>query len=240
MNPIDDSIPPFTQIPTRIQQPDTTISTTTTDITELACRLIRKLNDRSTALAQGAHYDLALRDAGYMRLLDPTCSIGYLKAGEIYEQQGRQLQALTMYEEGLVKVSSSDQHYTQLVHKRDDASRTAGKRMDFIGDLPVELASEIVNLVFDNYLLLPYTPCPYLYVSQKWRQRILNRNDLRFGLFRSRSPQTFHSSELAKFAAHIKSLAFEIGKSGPIHDENARDFINTHFPSLTHFQIECM
>lgn len=86
MNPLNnDNVPPFPAIHPSLQQRDTTISTTTEAITQLGSQLMDNLNRRSTALANGAHFDLALRDAAVMRAICPTSSLGYLKAGDIYQ-----------------------------------------------------------------------------------------------------------------------------------------------------------
>ncbi|CDH57697.1 predicted protein [Lichtheimia corymbifera JMRC:FSU:9682] len=240
MNPLNnDNVPPFPEISSHIQQRDTTTSTTTEAITQLASQLMENLNRRSTALANGAHFDLALRDAAVMRSICPTSSNGYLKAGDIYQQQGRHQEAAAIYEKGLTSVQSSDDGYTTLQGQHASALTAANKRVDFISQLPSDLVvSELLPLVLDNYKLDANTPCPYLYISRTWRQLFLQRNNLSFGMYRARSSQPFASSELQKFSQHVKSLSFEIGLASGTHDDNALASMNCRFPHLTEFNIQ--
>ncbi|KAJ8658062.1 hypothetical protein O0I10_006334 [Lichtheimia ornata] len=214
------------------------ISTATEKITQLTCQFMEKLNERSTAMANGGNFDLALRDAAVMQAIDPTSSLGYLKAGDIYQQQGRQQDAAAMYEKGLAHVSSSDYRYTNLQMRQKDALDATNKRVDFISQLPLELVvSEILPLVFHNYYQLAADKrCPYLYVSRTWRQRILHGNNLSFYSYRGILNSPIQFRELERFADHVKELSLEAGRSVP-EDDPLSVFDECDFPNLTHLTI---
>ncbi|KAJ8658012.1 hypothetical protein O0I10_006283 [Lichtheimia ornata] len=220
------------------QERQTIISTTTQEIDRLACQFMAKLNERSTAFANGANFDLALCDAALMRVITPTLSLGYLKAGNIYQQQGRQQQAVAMYEEGLGMVPSSDECYADLQMGHANAKNAASKRLDFITQLPMEIAaSEILPWVFHNCKLEADTPCPYLYVSSTWRERILQCNNLNFYLEESNKGPPGHLHELKRFSQHVKTLSMESGWMDVLG--NCLSIFDTcKFPNLTKLTIK--
>ncbi|KAJ8658038.1 hypothetical protein O0I10_006309 [Lichtheimia ornata] len=210
------SLPP---IASYHQQGESTISTATKEIDQLACQLMEKLNERSTAMANGAQFQLALCDAEAIRFINPSSSLGYLKAGYIYQQQGRQKEAVAIYKEGLVNVPSSDACYTNLQMQLAEASNAANKRIDFISRLPLELVvSGILPWVFDNYQLAADKRCPYLYVSRTWRKRILDCNNLSFDVDCVYKKPPLHYQELERFAAHVKTLSMEAARTASYED----------------------
>ncbi|KAJ8658024.1 hypothetical protein O0I10_006295 [Lichtheimia ornata] len=234
----DPSTPSIEPINSHHQQRQAVIATATEEINQLTCQFMAKLNERSTAMANGGNFDRALRDVAVMQAIDPTSFLGYLKAGDIYQQQGRQQDAAAMYEKGLVHVSSSDYRYTNLQMRQKDALDAANKRVDFISQLPLELVvSEILPWVI-NYLyrLAVDTPCPYLYVSRTWRQRILLCNNLSFHADGVTNSDVFQFRELERFAEHVKTLLVEAGRSN-LHEGPLSVFDDCDFPNLTHVTI---
>ncbi|KAJ8658032.1 hypothetical protein O0I10_006303 [Lichtheimia ornata] len=216
---------------------ESTISTATKDIDQLACQLMEKLNERSTAMANGGQFQLALRDAEAIQFIYPSSSLGYLRAGTIYQQQGRQKEAVAIYQEGLVNVPSSDACYTSLQMQQADASNAANKRIDFISRLPLELvASGILPLVFHRCKLEADVPCPYLYVSRTWRQRILNCNNLSFRLNYGPMNSTLQFRELERFAPHVKKLRMD-ARRAVSYEDPLLIFGDFHFLNLTHFNL---
>ncbi|KAJ8658010.1 hypothetical protein O0I10_006281 [Lichtheimia ornata] len=237
MNPTSNpNNPPFPAISSSLQQRDTTISTATKEITQLTCQLMENLNRRSTALANGANFDLALRDAAVMRVIIPTSSLGYLKAGNIYQQRGQHKEAVSMYEEGLLNVPSGDQCYTNLEKGHADAANAAYNSIDFISQLPLDIVeSKILPLVFHDYKLEADTPCPYLYVSRTWRQRIQQCNNLSFHINRLPIDQPFQFRELERFSAHVKTLSMAAGRQVTFSAFNGCDFSNlTSLSMISH------
>ncbi|KAJ8658017.1 hypothetical protein O0I10_006288 [Lichtheimia ornata] len=238
MNPIYDTyVSPVPSIASSVQQRDTSISATTKAIDQLACQFMTKLNERATAFANGANFDLALRDAALMRVITPTSSLGYLKAGTIYQQQGRQQQAASMYEKGLAMVPSSDECYADLQKGHADAESAANNRVDFITQLPLEIVvSAILPLLFDECMEAD-TPCPYLYVSRTWRQRMLACNNLSFYHEELHEGPPGHMRELKRFSHHVKTLSMESGWMDVL--ENSLSIFDTcKFPNLTKLTIK--
>ncbi|CDS06461.1 hypothetical protein LRAMOSA08989 [Lichtheimia ramosa] len=235
---MDTSILSIPTITSYHQQGDKAISTATDEIDQLACQLMEKLDGRATALANGAQFELALRDATFIRTLAPRSSLGYLTAGYIYRQQGRQQEAVAMYDQGLVNVPISDVCYTNLQLERADAANAASKRIDFITQLPLELVTaEILPLVFKDTPLQPDTPCPYLYVSHAWQQVILRSNNLDFYIDRKRCTLPDHDDQLARFAPYVKSLTIADCASFDEEDEDRR---YTLPPIFEYYRFQCI
>ncbi|CDH60996.1 predicted protein [Lichtheimia corymbifera JMRC:FSU:9682] len=196
-----------------------------------------KLNERSAALANGGNFDLALSDADAIRFIDLACSLGYLKAGSIYQQQGRQREAIAMYEKGLRLVPSSDACYTTLQMRQAEAVNAENKCVDFISRLPLEIAvSVIIPLVFHNHCLEADVPCPYLYVSRIWPQRALQCNSLSFIIFCQYTDPPVQFQELERFGEHVKVLWIEFERT--MYDEDPLFILHDYdFPSLPHLTI---
>ncbi|KAI7874113.1 hypothetical protein K492DRAFT_200217 [Lichtheimia hyalospora FSU 10163] len=83
------------------------------------------------------------------------------------------------------------------------------RRIDFISQLPAELAMrKLIPMLMDNDRLDPSVPCPYLYVSKLWRDRIIQSLDgLRFSICWQQEDQ--RCSELVQFAQHTKTLSID-------------------------------
>ncbi|KAJ8657995.1 hypothetical protein O0I10_006266 [Lichtheimia ornata] len=238
MNPIyDTNVSPVHSIASSVQQRDTSILATTKAVDQLACQFMAKLNERATAFANGANFDLALRDAALIRVITPTSSLGYLKAGTIYHQQGRQQEAASMYEKGLAMVPSSDECYADLQMGHANATNAGNKRVDFITQLPFEIvASAILRLLFDECMEAD-TPCPYLYVSRTWRERKLVCNNLSFHHEELHEGHPGHMRELKRFSHHVKTLSMESGWMDVL--ENSLSIFDTcKFPNLTKLTIK--
>ncbi|CDS06465.1 hypothetical protein LRAMOSA08993 [Lichtheimia ramosa] len=240
---MDTSILSIPTITSYHQQGDKAISTATDEIDQLACQLMEKLDGRATALANGVQFELALRDAAFLRTLAPRSSLGYLTAGYIYRQQGYQQEAVAMYDQGLVNVPASDVCYTKLQLEQADAANAASKRIDFITQLSLDLVTSVLlPLVFDNASLQPDTPCPYLYVSRAWQHVILESNNLDFYIDRKRCTLPDHDDQLARFSAHVKSLTIDECASFEDEDEDCRYTLPPimeyyQFQRITHLKI---
>ena len=210
-------------------------------IDQLTCQLMEKLNERAATLTREAQFDLALQDAALMTRIVPSSSVGYLRAGNIYQQQGRQRAAVMVYEQGLDKVSPSQSGYAQLNRYRSHALEVEdSKRIDFISRLPMEIV--VLNIV--PLLLDPLEPMtldqryPYLSVSTTWRQRILQANVLNFSLYNSIAMTPYQHEQLIRYVPHIKSFTMY----GRPHQESPNDiiglFIKGRFSALQYLDVE--
>lgn len=195
-------------------------------------QIIELLAERAKLLANGAQFDYALHDAGTIRALAPTSSVGYLLAGDIHQMQGRQRAAVSMYEDGLANVSENEDGYTDLSKRRTDALHADSKRVDFISQLFLD---NVVNVIFPIILdseLSPEEPCPYLYVCRTWRRRILEDYGLRFQVIISATSMIPNQQDqLVKFAGHVNSLTIT-DYSETANDHYADILGKTHFPKL--------
>ncbi|KAI7876168.1 hypothetical protein K492DRAFT_210525 [Lichtheimia hyalospora FSU 10163] len=210
-------------------------------IDQFTCQLMEKLNERAATLTREAQFDLALQDAALMIRIVPSSAVGYLRAGNIYQQQGRQRAAVMIYEQGLDTVSPSQPGYTQLHQYRSYALEVEdSKRVDFIRRLPMEII--VINIV--PLLLDPLEPMtldqryPYLSVSTTWRQRILQANVLKFSLDSSLAITCYRYDQLIRYAPHIKSFTM-YGHPCKTSPNDIMDlFINGQFSTLQHLDVE--
>lgn len=211
---------------------DQVMATTSDAITNLATQLIDQLDTRAKALANGAQFDLALRDAAMVRALSPTSALGYLRAGSVYQQQGHQQAAVSIYKQGLKVVAPTDPGYTELETSCAAALDAQAKVIDFVSELPHDIVSmKIVPLLFDK--LEEYKICPYLYVSSTWHNRILANNALHLRMFQERNILVFPEYDMLRYTRHYKSLS--------IHHRHdwARILKEKPWPRLTHLDIDC-
>lgn len=186
------------------------MTTTSNAITHLATQLIEHLDARAKSLANGAQFDLALRDAAMVRALSPTSALGYLRAGYVYQQQGRQQAAIRIYKQGLQAVPSTDPGYSHLEASCGAALEAQEKRIDFMSKLPADIVSmTIVPLLFEDYPLRQDSTCPYFYVSPTWRDRILENNALHFHFFHSRPGADDPGYGLLSYSPHFKALTMD-------------------------------
>ena len=129
--------------------------------------VVTLLNLRAHALGMKGYFDKAIQDAGRIIRFVPDRSIGYLRLGDLLHMQGKQIRAIIVYQEALVKVSKQDPGYQQLVQDKRKAEEKSKRRVDMIPLLPFEL----VDTIFD-YLPEKTKVIACLDVSKKWRGKI--------------------------------------------------------------------
>ncbi|KAI7874303.1 hypothetical protein K492DRAFT_184089 [Lichtheimia hyalospora FSU 10163] len=86
----------------------------------------------------------------------------------------------------------------------------SGRRIDLISQLPAELAiTKIIPMFMDDGRLDASVPCPYLYVSKLWRDRIIQCwGGLRFSIdCEEEDHNDKKCSELVQFAQHTVALS---------------------------------
>ncbi|KAI9259643.1 hypothetical protein BDA99DRAFT_98380 [Phascolomyces articulosus] len=133
----------------------------------LRLQLNATLNYRAYAFGMNSQFSQAVKDAHDMIIYNPTSAIGYLRLGSLYQMQGKQVKAIEAYRLGLQSVSQNDADYAQLVCGKELATEQNEKRIDFLQQLPVEVANRII-------VMLPHeTKAAGLVVSSVWRKRIL-------------------------------------------------------------------
>lgn len=154
------------------------ITETTCALEQLTPTILELLDRRSVAFANGTHFDMALRDTFKLQVLDPSSSRGYIRSREIYASEGRQLAAITVYEDGMRNVPRSDPHYALLEQGKANAEQLMNQRVDFMSILPMDIIMAIGRLLItgDNPILYDdgmLEPLPCLQVSKTWRQCLL-------------------------------------------------------------------
>lgn len=184
-------------------------------------QLVSLLKTRSKALALVASFDAALRDAAVIQSLNTLSAIGYQCAGDVYLQQGRQLAAINEFTKGLANMAVPDSQLEKSIHV---AKEHLSKKMDHISLLPEEVVvTNIIPRLMGHQTLHSSKPCPYLYVSRIWRERVLQYDHLSFRLSRDNkdsdtTDEIQQHAELIRFAPFTESL--HVGQKdgkGPWH-----------------------
>ncbi|KAJ8658055.1 hypothetical protein O0I10_006326 [Lichtheimia ornata] len=187
----------------------TLVNDATTQLPQLIESILSTLNRRAIGLSKLANFEAALRDAKVMQQIAPSSAFGYLCAASIYNAQGKLRQVIDICNKGLNAIDTNDPAYVTLQLAKEDAEHHASKHVDFIKQLPVEVVTTTLIPMLANDLPLPsLTPCPYLHVSNLWRDYILqSTNGLRFETGdKEEEEDPEKCSQLIRFSRHIKSL----------------------------------
>ncbi|KAI7881275.1 hypothetical protein K492DRAFT_236776 [Lichtheimia hyalospora FSU 10163] len=229
------------QLPPIIVQHDDSferIQATTHRAQQRVAELVDILDERAIVLSSSGHFTLALQDTCMIRALEPLSPKGYLRAIQIYHEQGRQSAALALCEKGLITVPSSDISYDQLVLWKDVVEAANKKRVDLISQLPLDVVTtHIVPRIMDA-VLGSSTASPYLYVSHTWRERFLLRPD---GLeFKMEYKKPFSlkqgHDQLIRFAPFVRSLL--VGQCRGARNHKLSELLSrANFRSLTHLEV---
>ncbi|KAJ8652860.1 hypothetical protein O0I10_011460 [Lichtheimia ornata] len=107
--------------------------------------------DSTCRLQQCCNFELALKDAAWMRQLVPSSVAVYLCAGHVYSLQGRQKAAVEIYDQGL-----------------------AVQKDHFINELPLDITMNIAPWILSQGEMAPSEIREYLDVSRVWREKLLS------------------------------------------------------------------
>ncbi|CDH57710.1 predicted protein [Lichtheimia corymbifera JMRC:FSU:9682] len=205
----------------------------TTELHQPVQSILSALDRRAIGLTKCLNFESALRDAKLMQQLSPSSALGYLRAAEVYSQQGKQRQALDICNDGINKVDSKDTHYASLVQLKMDATQRGNTRMDFVSQLPIDIViTTLIPMIMEDNLVKTSKPCAYLQVSNVWSDRIIQCfNGLRFEV-----DELDDMSQAIQFSQHTKSLHIQQGSEGNWHCDLIRD---NSFSSLEELRIYC-
>ncbi|KAI8143357.1 hypothetical protein BJV82DRAFT_713554 [Fennellomyces sp. T-0311] len=126
------------------------------------------LDHRAHALGMQGQFEQAVKDARFVIACNPTLAAGYLRLGEIYQMQGKQMSAMDAYNRGLKHVSKDDPAYAQLLDGKESATKQSETRVDFVDMLPIEVVDNIISLVPNE------SKSTSLIVSSAWRNKVFN------------------------------------------------------------------
>ncbi|KAG2227939.1 hypothetical protein INT45_011962 [Circinella minor] len=124
------------------------VTNTITHIEQLEFLLM--LEHRAHALSMKSNFGAATQEAETMIKYAPTLPQGYLWYGKVLSMQGKQARALKVYQEGLIKVSTNDLAYGQLLQAKKMADEKNNQHFDFVSALPLEVKEEIVKLLSEE------------------------------------------------------------------------------------------
>lgn len=152
----------------------------------------------------------------------------------MYQQQGRQQAAVSIYKQGLKSVASTDDGYRLLETSCAAAIEAQAKVIDFMSELPGDIVSmTIVPFLFENYKLRHNSVCPYFYVCRTWRERILANNALHFHLFQKYGLDC-PDYDLLPCSPHFKKLTMSQ------RQDWAQILNEKPWPRLTHLDVDWM
>ncbi|KAJ8657596.1 hypothetical protein O0I10_006660 [Lichtheimia ornata] len=144
----------------------------TTELHEPVQSNLSALDVRANALTKLANFESALHDANAMQQLSPSSALGYIRAADIYSEQGKQRQVIDICNQALDVVDTKDMGYDTLQRAKDVAMQRQSTRIDFVSQLPVDVViTTLIPMFMDHFPL--YKQCAYLYVSREWRDRII-------------------------------------------------------------------
>ncbi|KAI7856673.1 hypothetical protein BDC45DRAFT_604189 [Circinella umbellata] len=147
---------------------------------ETTTSIINLLIKRATIYAKQSRFTDALNDARLVITQSPTLAQGYLLAGNIYSDQGKENQAIKVLQEGIEQISAAakddSQYYYHEQRQPLEALLTRSKqkserRIDFVKTLllPVEITSIIWFFVGVSESLIES-----MLTSKTWREMILH------------------------------------------------------------------
>ncbi|KAI9494159.1 hypothetical protein BDB00DRAFT_871683 [Zychaea mexicana] len=134
---------------------------------ETTASIIELLTKRATAHEKLGRVNDALDDAHLIIVQSPTRAQGYLLAGNVYSNQGRERQAVQILQTGLQQVVASSERQ-QLEFLLARSKHRLEQRIDFVSLLPAEITSMIWVWLGINESLVEA-----MLVSKTWRAAIL-------------------------------------------------------------------
>ncbi|KAJ8658027.1 hypothetical protein O0I10_006298 [Lichtheimia ornata] len=171
--------------------------------------ILSTLDRRAMPLSKLANFDCALRDAKAMQQISPTSPLGYVRAATIYSEQGKQRDLIDVCNKALDTIDTKNPGYAALLPIKVDAMQQQDKRIDFISELPIDIvAATLIPMIAGDSALDSLKPCPYLHVSNAWRDYFLRcSHGLRFKTGDKEEEEDLEKcSKLVRFARHIKAL----------------------------------
>lgn len=170
--------------------------------------ILSALDRRALAFTKLASFESALRDAKLIQQLSPYSALGYLCEAKIYSEQGKQHHVIDICGKGLSMADTMDTHYDTLRRLKEDAEQRQNVCIDFVTQLPCDIVvMTIIPMFTDYWCLQPFTPWPYLHVSNQWRERVIQSLDgLRFMTDCEEMEYMGNDSQIAKFSRHVISL----------------------------------
>ena len=165
----------------------------------------------------------------------PKDSIGYINAAEVYSMRGQQVRVRTVTNRGMVHVQKNDKDGHAKLRKLDqDALCQISKRIDFIAELPYDLACMVAKCSQFESL------GEYIMVSRTWRERLLQCPTL----WRRWKYYTYCDSKnrvrfLPKITAHIQELSVStIGESQSPFENIIKLLESVEFPALRKLTVK--
>ncbi|KAI9245518.1 hypothetical protein BDA99DRAFT_543615 [Phascolomyces articulosus] len=106
----------------------------------------------------------------------PTSAEGYLTAGKLYSMQGKQQEAVDIFERGLCKVLPAE--CPPLYDGREKAKSLLERRVDFVATLPAEITAAIFERLNDSIVMNDNKNFASSYDSSRYNSNIGRYNNL--------------------------------------------------------------
>ncbi|KAI8139367.1 hypothetical protein BJV82DRAFT_626979 [Fennellomyces sp. T-0311] len=137
----------------------------------LQSQLLTLFDIRSYAFAKQGHFDSAFADAQQMIDYAPKQAAGYARKACVLSMYGHHKKAISACKDGLQYAKTDDKCIKRLREGKDSATVMSDMRLDFIAQLPLELAHEVILQFSTEAKAVGLT------VSSMWRKRIIECTD---------------------------------------------------------------
>ncbi|KAJ8657656.1 hypothetical protein O0I10_006722 [Lichtheimia ornata] len=183
------------------------VHNSTTQLHQGVQSILSALDQRATGLTKCVNFDAALHDAKLMQQLSPSSALGYIREASIYSEQGKQRQVIDICNKGLHMADTKDSDYATLQQAKMDAEHHENTRIDFVRDLPPEIAfTTLIPMLLDDPDISVKEDNTYFHVSTIWRDYIIrSTDDLYVGPGAEEDPD---GTQVIQQADHIKTLEF--------------------------------
>ncbi|KAI8137578.1 hypothetical protein BJV82DRAFT_700539 [Fennellomyces sp. T-0311] len=177
---------------------DGIITSLTQELERLDSRRVTVLISRSRALADKGRLTDAVSDALKAIKYGPTLAEGYLAAGEIYCIQGKQKEAVDVYECGLRTVLPSD--WSILYERRKSATERMNRKIDFVANLPFEV-TEAIFAQLQDHDHKQYIDCAN--TSRLWRSVVLYQCPMLWRTITVSKSSLYHRDSAARLLSSV-------------------------------------
>ncbi|KAI8138293.1 hypothetical protein BJV82DRAFT_299440 [Fennellomyces sp. T-0311] len=157
------------------------------------------LDLRAYALGMQGKFNEAIKSAQRMITCEPTLATGYLRLGDLYGIQGKQLDAIDAYDLGLQSASADHADYAQLIDGKESAIKRSQTRVDFVARLPIEIVDDTITLLPNKSKFVLLT------ISSIWRNKIFRCSSVWKTLSNDTSDDGI-ASVIPHIAAHVEDL----------------------------------
>ena len=156
---------------------------------------------RALSLMLCCRFESAFQDALAIQAFAPTSPLGYMCAGQVLCNQGKFIQASKEYAKGVQRVPTTDPNHGLLCLAVVLAQNEAEKYVDFIHQLPFDVAMMVISMVVTT----TQDFFTYISVSKAWRERFMQGHLY----FEIQAPHHDDLGQLMMVSPRVRSLTWK-------------------------------